>query len=144
MHARSFFYLYSRQLTKRQLTKTRVTLDDPGGHRSRFDRIYGRTTRVSPELIRSRIFHKTNSIYDFELKVYGRDFYLDILNSSEYDMKTLQAICDSLNKWMVAHVVRNAIEEISEESIERAFSVHGRYSIPLGVSESRFVEFDGF
>lgn len=127
-------------------TRTCVTMDDPSGHRSRFERLYNKMAYVSPELIRSRLLFKTSVIYDCDLKLYGENYHLDILNSTEVHSpnrnEKLQKICNSVNKWMVAHVVREALEEISKESIDQAFSRSGRYSIPLGVSALRMTEFD--
>jgi len=95
------------------------------------------------------MFHKTNNVFDCELKIYDDHYNFDILNNTDMPrkdtamyMQKLQGISNRLNRWMVAHLVRDALEGLTHETLEEAFEKDGKFTVALGVSAMRMDEFE--
>jgi hypothetical protein len=104
-------------------------IDDPGGNKARLEHAFKRNVWLSPEDIRTIMLRRTKRVYDVEL--YGHALALNMQHETnththmrihkstiapEKDtlayMTKLKHICDALQKWGVAHIVKDALESL--------------------------------
>ena len=122
-------------------------IDDPGGHRSRFDKLLNKRSRLTPEDVRNTMFRRTNRVWDCDLVCTDR-YYLEILpdtwlpdTESVLYMRKLEDITSRLNTWHVAEVVMEALESLEPSTI-RVGEKDGGFLIDLGISAARRNEFE--
>lgn len=132
-------YLYRKKLQIKA-----ITCDDPGGHRSKLDKLYNKSCRLRASDIRIMFFRKTDRVYDLEIILKSNNmYYLKILpdmvfpekNPGDY-MKRLEIITDKINKWNVSDKVRNIIENLPDEAIRNELI------FDLGICDKRLNEFE--
>ena len=120
------------------------TLDDPGGFKNKFDKLYNKSCRLRASDIRSIMFRKTDRVYNISLILKtDKMYYLKIIpdrifpekNPGEY-MSNLELITDKLNKWNVSGRVRDILENLPDEIIKKEMTFN------LGVCDTRISEFE--
>jgi hypothetical protein len=122
-------------------------IDDPGGHRSRFDKLLNKRPRLTPHDVRHIMFRRTNRVWDCDLILRDR-YYFEILpdtwmpeTESVLYMRKLGDITSKLNAWHVADRVREVLEGL-ERSTLRVGELNGGLIVDLGISAARIREFE--
>jgi uncharacterized protein (DUF427 family) len=122
-------------------------IDDPGGHKSRFDKLINKRSRLTPEDVRNTLFRRTNRVWDCDLVCTDRYYFVVLPDTwlpdteSVLYMRKLQDITSRLNSWNVADIVSDALEGLERSTI-RVGEPNGGLMIDLCISASRRKEFE--
>lgn len=107
-----------------------AVIDDPGGHKARLEAAFGRRPFIKPDDIVAIMMRRARRVHEVVLHVpaasgggRGIMWHLRVLphqipaHVPGY-MDKLQMICDAVNKWGVADVVRARLEQLDGPVVE--------------------------
>lgn len=106
-------------------------IDDPGGNKARLEHAFNKNIWMSPEEIQMIMLLKAKMVYDLEINTgENKHIVLKINNTSKGQPKDkVKIICDSLRKWGVTHIVKDALNDLKgpiNESIEIDLNIGAR------------------
>ena len=115
------------------------TIDDPGGKKARLEHMYNMTTVLRPTDLVNIMLRKARRVYEINLFARHTTLHLQIgphqATASEEYTSQLKEICEMLQKWNVAHIVKELLEESLDGPILEAIE------IDLGIGQ-RIDEFE--
>ena len=131
-------------LSRNNLNIKACVCDDPGGHRSKLDKLYNKSCRLRAADIRALFFRKTDHVYDIDIVLKSNHmYYLKIIPDKVFPepvpgeyMKRLELVTKKCNKWNISDKVRTIIENLPDEVIKNELI------FDLGVCDKRLSEFE--
>jgi len=115
-------------------------IDDPGGHKARLEAAFGRRPFIKPDEIVAIMMRRARRVHEVVLHVPapaqggGLMWHIRVLPQQipaqvPGYMDKLQMICDAVNKWGVADVVRAQLEQLDgpvREPLDIDLTIGGR------------------
>ena len=99
-------------------------IDDPGGQKAMLEHAYNKKVWMSPEEIRTIMMLRAKMVHDVEINKMANGHLAFVILPREQQegqgqaATNVRSICESLHKWGVAHIVKEALNNLKGPVLE--------------------------
>lgn len=93
-------------------------IDDPGGRKAMLEHAYNKKIWMSPEEVQTIMLIRAKMVHDIEINKMDNGHLAFVILPQKQSKLNVRSICESLHKWGVAHIVKEALMNLKGPVLE--------------------------